>query len=116
MCEHGLTMLLRHGASRPSDTAQRHNRAVAWSSRVKRWSGHLSDVAAGCAFVLGKMTKTLDVAGKIEKLFFIWIRCARALGRSRLGALKPSPRITSSARRIQFRLFIFVSSCGLLNA
>jgi len=35
---------------------------------IKRWSGHLSDVAAGCAFVLGKMTETLDVAEKLGRL------------------------------------------------
>ena len=72
---------------------------------IKRWSGHLSDVAAGCAFVLGKMTETLDVAEKLGSLFTPWIRCARALGRGTGGTINTSPRITSSARRIQFRLF-----------
>jgi len=64
------------------------------------------DVAAGCTFVLGKMTETLDVAEKLGRLFTPWIRCARALGWGRLGSIKVSPRITSNARRIQFRLFI----------
>jgi hypothetical protein len=72
----------------------------------KPWSSHLYDVAAGCAFVLGNMAETLDVAEKLDRLFTVWICCARALGRGRLGVFKDSPRITSSARRIQFRLFI----------
>ena len=66
----------------------------------------MSNVALDCAFVLDKLTETLDVAEMLGRLFTPWIRCARALARGMGGAINSSPRITNSARKIQFRLFI----------
>jgi hypothetical protein len=105
-------MLLRHGAPKAFDMAQRCHRAVAWSGQVKRGDAHLFDVAAGCAFVIG------IVMEKLEMLLTAWMRCARALGRGRGLAIKPSPRITTSASKTHctLPLFILISFCDPPNA
>jgi hypothetical protein len=85
---------------------RRNGAAVRLRRLVKLWGSHLSNVAPGCAFVLGKLTGTLDVAEKLGRLFTPWIRCARAFGRGTGGAININPRITRSARKIQFHFFI----------
>ena len=107
-----LTIQLRRGVPKAFDMAQRRHRAAARGGQVKRGDTHLFDVAAGCAFVIGIVKEAL------EMLLTAWMRWARALGRGRGFTIKPSPRMTTSARMTHFTLplFILMSCCEPPNA
>ena len=107
-------MRLKHGAPRASGMTRKRRHIVAFSRRVKHGPSHLFVVV-----LVGVVLVLCFVINTGAMLLTDWMRCARALGRGRsLAAVKTSRRTTTSARKPQFTLplFILVSFRDLPNA